>query len=120
VVLALSDFDVDKRYTQDLNFHTGKSHLQMDVDLLVICESPHDDHFVDLLSQVFQEANPTLLTVCQMDPELKLKKPHAENLRPRVCLDLTAGSPSSIVPIEQWATESVHIHLNPTERRREV
>jgi hypothetical protein len=92
----------------------------MDIDLLLIYESPYDDIFADLLSQVCQDVGLTLLMVCQGDVEVKLKRLTTEHLQVCACLDLAAGSPPSLLPVAQWATEHVPFHLNPTERRREV
>jgi hypothetical protein len=92
----------------------------MDIDLLLIYESPYDDSFVDLLRRTCQRLGLTLITVWQEDADIRLEDLRNGKYRPCVCLDLAAEAAPSLLPIEQWANENVQIHLNPTKRRREV
>jgi len=92
----------------------------MDIDLLLIYQSPYDNPFVDILSQICQAAGRNLLMVCQEDVETIWTKLNTEHLQPCACLDLAAGLEVSLLPVEQWANEHVQIHLNPSERRRQV
>ncbi|OGO17116.1 MAG: hypothetical protein A2Z14_13255 [Chloroflexi bacterium RBG_16_48_8] len=98
----------------------GEQPAYEEFDLLLIYVSPFDNEFVDLLRQVCQGAGLSLLAVCQEDADVKLRRLHTERLRPRVCLDLAAGATPSLLLVEQWASEHIRIHLNPSERRREV
>jgi hypothetical protein len=92
----------------------------MDFDLFLIFESPYDDHFADLLSQVCKDMGHTVLGVCQENVDAISTRLNTETLPACVCLDLAAGMEPSLLPVEQWADENIRIHLNPSDRRRQV